>query len=100
MTTEPKVPLPKGWSKHIQLAILHVVALARVAITAARGRVEKNGSSTERQRAELDAAHEENARLREELRLKDLRMGRVPSRRRPRRSRVSRRGFWILSPGV
>jgi len=83
MTTEPKISLPKGWSQHVQLAILHVVALARTAITAARGCVAKTGSSAELLRAELDAAHEENTLLREEIRLKDLRMSRVPSRRRP-----------------
>ena len=80
---ETKIPLPKGWSKHVQLAIVHVVSLARVALVAARGRVAEDGSIADRLRAELDAAREEIALLREEMRLKDLRMSRVPTRRRP-----------------
>ncbi len=95
-TPEPKIPLPKGWSNHVQLAVLHVVALARTAITAVRGSVAQTGSSLERLRAELDAALEENALLREELRLKDLRMSRVRSRRRPHFRPVERLAILAL----
>ncbi len=51
MPEHVELPLPKSWSKHVQLAILHVVALARSAITAARGCIAKSGSSIEQLRS-------------------------------------------------
>ncbi len=44
---EPEIPLPKQWSKHVKLAILHVISLAQMALTAARARTvskRRNGS--------------------------------------------------------
>ena len=79
----PSIPLPTGWSKHVESGVLHVLALAQVALTAARAGSAKKRGTVARLRAKLEAANQEISLLVEELRLKDLRMGRVTPRRRP-----------------
>jgi hypothetical protein len=67
----------------VKVGILHVIALAQVALTTARARATTKRDIIVRLRAELEAAQREICLLEEELRLKDLRMGRVTPRRRP-----------------
>ena len=40
----PSIPLPRGWSEHVKAAVLHVISLAHVALTAARARASKSRS--------------------------------------------------------
>ena len=35
--TEPRVPLPKGWNKHVRSSLLHVISLAPFAVAYTRG---------------------------------------------------------------
>jgi transposase len=79
----PKIPLPKDWSEHIKAAILHTISLARTSIVVARGRAAGNRRVHCRLQAKLAEAEAETSQLKEELRLKDLRMARVRPRRGP-----------------
>jgi len=79
----PPPRLPKGWPDHVCSAMLHVLSLARLACASARGWAAEQTNTRLRLKAELGRCHEENARLREELRIKDARMVRVPAHRRP-----------------
>ncbi len=71
-----KLQLPAGWSKKVKSTILQVISLASMALTAARSRRHSL-------RSELDQARQEIALLEQELKLKDVRMARVPARHRP-----------------
>ncbi len=77
------IPLPEDWPKHVKLGILHVISLAQLALTAARARTSQKRGIVARLRAELEEARRESELLEEELRLKDLQIGRVKPRRRP-----------------
>ena len=79
----PSIPLPTDWPKHVKAGILHVIALAQVVLAAARARSATKRDIIARLRAELEEAQREICLLEEELRLRDLRMGRVTPRRRP-----------------
>ena len=79
----PRIPLPTDWPKHVKSGVLHVIALAQLALTAARAQSAKKRGTIGRLRADLEAANREISLLEEELRLKDVRMQRLPPRRRP-----------------
>jgi hypothetical protein len=66
----PKIPLPKGWPASVQSGVLHVVALAQFAMTYARGWAVESVNTRVRRKAELDQANQDNALLREEMRIK------------------------------
>ena len=84
------VALPKGWTRHVRSALLQAISLAATAWTLARGRAATSRRRRERLQAELDRAHAEIALLKEELRIKDARWSRLPSRRRPHYTAVER----------
>ena len=67
------IQLSARWPQRARAAIVHPLSLARVGLTAAADRVEEAARS-----------QHEFALLREELRIKDARMERVPPHRRPR----------------
>jgi hypothetical protein len=76
-------PLPPSWPDHVKSAFLQALGMAHTAMAHIRGRcidgaaAEVNAVDSERLRSEVEL-------LREELRIKDARMARVPARRRPR----------------
>ncbi len=78
----PRIPLPEDWPANVKAGIIHVISLAQVALTAARARAKKRGVVA-RLRAKVEEQAGEISLLKEELELKDLRMGRVKPRRRP-----------------
>ncbi|MCP5071300.1 MAG: transposase, partial [bacterium] len=84
------IPLPKGWPKHVQTAILHVIALARLAIVHSRSRVANSRITRVRLLGQLEQAENEISLLKEEMRMKDARMGRLDPRRRPHYRPVDR----------
>ncbi len=86
----PRIPLPERWPGHVKSGILHVISLAHVALTAARARASKRRGIVARLRAKVEEPAGEISLLKEEQSLKDLRMGRVPPRRRPRYRGVER----------
>lgn len=91
------VALPKSWTRRVCSALLQAISLAATAWTLARSRAATNRHIRERFQAELDRAHPEIALLKEELRIKDSRWSRLPSRRRPHYTAIER--LRILPPG-
>jgi len=77
------IPTPRIWPKHVKTGILRAIALARMAFCAARGRASRSSKPGVRLVSDLNEARREIALLEEEIRLKDLRMARVPARHRP-----------------
>ena len=73
------LPLPKGWPRRVRSAAVHAIALARMALITARGQA-KSDKPISRRMERLTA---EILLLKEELRLKDARMSRIPAQRRP-----------------
>ena len=72
---EPRIPLPKSWQGYVKSAVLHAIALAHYAIVYARAWAADSINARVRLSAENDRLHEECALLREELRIKDTRIG-------------------------
>ncbi len=77
----PRISLPKSWPRHVKSAVLHVISLAHFAIVRARGRAEGSGGSQYRFWAENERLRDECTLLREELRIKDLRMAQIPPKK-------------------
>ncbi len=78
-----KIPLPKGWKKCIKSGVLHALSLARHCTFAIRAEEANDPSQAVRQRGKIQDLETELERLREELRIKDGRMQRMPARHRP-----------------
>ena len=78
-----RIPLPHRWTRHVRSAIVHAVSMANVAFIATRGRAEPQFDARARLQAENDRLQRELSLLREEIRIKDARMERVPAQRRP-----------------
>ncbi len=74
-----RLRLPPSWSRQARSAILHALSRARIAPLAATDRV-----------ADSVRLEREVSLLREELRIKDARMERVPPHRRPHYQAVER----------
>ena len=85
-----KIPIPKGWNKHIQSAILHAISLGRHCFVSIVARLANSPKMADRILAQNERLKHEVDSLREELRLKDARMARVPSQRRPHYSPTER----------
>ena len=77
------LPLPKQWNKRVRSAAVHAIALAQLALTAARAHATQRHCTRDRRSAKTDRFRQEFNLLREEVRLKDVRMQRVPAHRRP-----------------
>jgi predicted RNA polymerase sigma factor len=80
----PCFSLPKSWPRHVKSAVLHTISLAHYAIVRARGWAAGSAGSQERFSAENERLRDECALLREEMRIKDLRMAQIPPHKRPR----------------
>ncbi len=78
-----KIPLPRGWKRRVKSSILHILALSHYTFTAMVARASNDRNRRTRRRAEIDRLNHELALLREELRIKNARMQRVPPHRRP-----------------
>src|SRR5262245_10886235 len=72
-------PLPDGWPKRVRSGIVHAICLARVALTAAHGWAANSSNARMRLGVENQRLRQEVHQLREELRIKDARMLRVPA---------------------
>jgi len=77
------IPLPKNWPRNVRSAVVHAVSMANVAFTVTRDDAESRSSARIRLQAENDRLRREVSILREEIRIKDARMERVPAQRRP-----------------
>ncbi len=86
----PKIPLPRGWKQHVRSAVLHIISLTQYATVYTRSWAADSTNSRVRLKAELDRANQENALLREEMRIKDARTERIDPHRRPHYPPVER----------
>ena len=77
------IALPKGWPRYVRSAVVHALSTANVAFNVARSQAENHFNARVRLQAQLDQQDREIALLREEIRIKDARMERVPAQRRP-----------------
>ena len=77
------IRLPQHWPRRVRSAVVHAVSMANVAFIATRGRAEHQFDARARLQAENDLLQRELSLLREEIRIKDARMERVPAQRRP-----------------
>ena len=79
----PKIPLPAGWKKQVRSAVLHVLSLAQYAAVYTRSWAADSVNTRVRLKAELDRANQELLLLREEIRIKGVRLARIDPHRRP-----------------
>ena len=79
----PKIPLPESWGAHVKSAILHIIALGQYALTYSRSWAADSTNQRVRLKAETDRLMQEVAQLREEIRIKDVRMAQIIPQRRP-----------------
>ena len=82
-SVSPLIPLPRAWASRVKSAILHVISLAQFTIVYTRGWAADSVNTRVRLKAERDRALQDNALLREEMRIKDVRMARIPPHQRP-----------------
>jgi transposase len=81
-TKLPQIPLPKSWGARVKSAVLHVLALAQYALTYSRSWTADSTNQRVQLRAECDRLTQELALLREEIRIKDVRMAQLDPQRR------------------
>lgn len=77
------LPLPKGWPRRVRSAVVQTISLAQFSLTAARAVTANSINARIRLKEEIDRLQQEISLLREELRIKDSRMERIPAQRRP-----------------
>jgi transposase InsO family protein len=77
------IPLPRGWSRRVRSAVIHVISLAHFSLTATRSWAANSWNARLRLKQDIDRLRQELALLRGETRLKDARMERIPAQRRP-----------------
>jgi transposase InsO family protein len=75
--------LPRVWRHSVRSSVLHVISLAQSAIAYTRGWAANCPNARIRLKAQLDRANQDNALLREQMRIKDARMAAIPPQRRP-----------------
>ena len=86
----PTIRLPKSWKPSVRSAILHVVSLAQYAAVYTRSWAADSTNQRVRLKAENDRVQQKLVLLREELRIKDSRMGQISAYRRPHYAPVER----------
>ena len=74
-----RLSLPKNWPQGVKIPVLHVVALAHVAVVHARRLVLNSPNARTRLAGDFQAASDEMSLLEEELRIKDARMAMTDS---------------------
>ena len=79
----PRLPLPKDWAGSVKSAMIHVIALTQYAAVYTRSWMADSTNPRLRDKADLEQANQEIALLREEMRIKNVRMELIPPHRRP-----------------
>jgi len=77
------LPLPRGWPRRVRSAVIQAISLAGASMAATRGWAIDSMNTPLRQRAEADRLQQEIHLLREEIRIKDVRMQHVEAQKRP-----------------
>ncbi len=76
----PHLELPKSWPRQVKSAVLHAISLAHFSLTYTRSWAANSWNARIRLKQENDRLQQELALLREEMRIKDSRMLRIPAR--------------------
>jgi hypothetical protein len=84
------VPLPKGWPRRVRSAVIQVLSLAHFSLITTRSWAANSWNARVRLNCENDRLRQELALLREETRIKDARMMRIPAQRRPHYAPIER----------
>ena len=79
----PRSAVPKRWTRSIQSALIHVMSLGHYALVRTRSWAANGSSDRVRLSAKSDQLENEIRLLREEIRIKDARLARIPALRRP-----------------
>ena len=90
------LPAGAGWPPLVRKAMLHVCSLAHWSVTYTRSWAADSKLQRVRLAGKLERAENEIALLREELRIKDARMARIPAKNRPHYAPVERMGILEL----
>ena len=77
------IPLPKNWTSNIKTSILHIISLAYLSISYARGWAENCLNIRIKLSAKLDRALNEIELLKDEIRIKDARTNKIHPNNRP-----------------
>jgi len=94
--SRPTIPLPEQWSSLVRSGVLHAISLAHFTLTFTRSWAANSFNARIRIKQDNDRLRQEVALLREEMRIKDSRMLRIPAQRRPHYPAVER--LAILEP--
>jgi len=78
------VPLPPSWPDHVKSAFLNALGMAHLGMTCVRGWCANSPVTQVGLKADNERLRSEVELLRQEMRIKDARMGRIPARHRPR----------------
>jgi transposase InsO family protein len=81
--TRPRIPLPKQWPSQVRSGVLHAISLAHYSLTYTRSWAANSWNARIRLKQENDRLRQKLALVREEMRIKDSRMLRIPAQRRP-----------------
>jgi transposase-like protein len=81
--SRPTIPLPKQWPSQVRSGVLHAISLAHFTLTFTRSWAANSLNARIRLKQDNDRLRQELALLREEMRIKDSRMLRIPAQRRP-----------------
>jgi hypothetical protein len=79
----PKIPLPKGWTDYTLLAILHIIALARIIVLNVANWPDDKECDGLRLRIENERLRSEILLLQREIEIKDARFERLEPKKRP-----------------
>ena len=82
-TSPKRITLPKDWPEFVKSAIIHVISLAGVVISNARGFVANGTHGSAQYKIRNEALENEIGLLKEELRIKDARTSMIDALKRP-----------------
>ena len=83
MRSRPTIPLPKQWSSRVRSGVLYTISLAHFSLTYTHSWAANSWNARTRLKQKNDRLRQELALVREEMRIKDSRMLRIPAQRRP-----------------
>jgi hypothetical protein len=90
MPESPRISLPKLWPTRVKSAMLYVISLAQFSMAYSRGWAADSVTPRLRLKARVDQLEQEVALLRDEIRIKDVRMVSISPHRRPQYSPLER----------
>jgi helix-turn-helix protein len=77
------LPLPRGWPRRVRSAVVQVISLARTSLALTQSWASESMNRQIRLRADGNRLQQEVQLLREEIRIKDVRMEQLEANRRP-----------------